>query len=167
MERREVFLNAGDFFFYRPDTHRPVEVVVRTLLGSCVSVVLWSPERKIGGMCHCVLPTRPQNAEALDGNHCEGALERFRRELLRTGTRPQHYQAYVIGGARMSMGLRNAQKISVGDRNIEVCRRLLNEAGFTIRGEHVGLSGPRRVHFNLATGCIDVLHANRLQTLTA
>lgn len=165
MDRREVFLNAGDFFFQRPDTDRASPLVVRTLLGSCVSIVMWNTERKIGGMCHCVLPTRAQNGEPFDGNHCEGAMRLFMRELQKTGTRPDEYRVHLLGGARMSLGLRNTQKISVGERNIESCRHLLRTAGFLVRGEHVGLSGPRRVQFDLANGKLTVLHENRLQTI--
>lgn len=161
MQRSEVFLNAGDFYFHRPGAAAQLPVVVRTLLGSCVSIVLWHPEKKLGGMCHAVLPTRSQTYGELDGNHCPGAIQLFRLELQRTATLAGEYQAYLLGGARMSLGLRDTQKVSVGERNIESCRSLLRAAGFAIRAEHVGLSGPRRAEFNLASGEIEVLHANR------
>lgn len=165
MDRHEVFLKAGDFYFHRPDPGARPPVVLRTLLGSCVSVALWHPGRQLGGMCHAVLPTRSQSYGALDGNHCPGAIELFRRELQRTATWAADYRVYLLGGARMSLGQLNAQKVSVGDRNVESCRQLLHEAGFVIHHEHVGLTGPRRVEFNLASGAIDVLHGNRRQRL--
>lgn len=166
MDRSEVFLSAGDFYFHRPDASPGPAVVVRTLLGSCVSIVLWHPEKRFGGMCHAVLPTRSQSYGEYDGNHCPGAVQSFLRELQRSATKAHEYHAYLLGGARMSLGLSNAQRVSVGDRNVEVCRELLRRAGFAIRAEHVGSHGPRRVEFNLATGAIDVLHANRRQSLT-
>ncbi len=67
----------------------------------------------------------------------------------------------------MSLGLRNVQKVSVGERNVESCQRLLQGAGFRIHGEHVGLTGPRRVEFNLDSGTVDVQHANRRLSLSA
>ncbi|HET6718856.1 MAG TPA: chemotaxis protein CheD [Rhodocyclaceae bacterium] len=161
MQRSEVFLNAGDFYFHRPGRAARPPVVLRTLLGSCVSVILWHPEKKLGGMCHAVLPTRSQSYGELDGNHCPGAIQLFRLELQRTATLAGEYEAYLLGGARMSLGLRDTQKVSVGERNIETCRSLLRDAGFAIRAEHVGLSGPRRVEFDLASGAIEVLHGNR------
>lgn len=167
MHRSEVFLNAGDFYFHRPDAAQRAPVVLRTLLGSCVSVVLWHPGKKLGGMCHCVLPTRSQSYGALDGNHCEGAIQLFRRELERTATRATDYRTYLMGGARMSLGLRNADRVSVGERNIEACRTLLRQHGFSIIGEHIGASGPRRVEFNLDSGAVDVLHANKTVRLPA
>lgn len=165
MERREVFLNAGDFYFHRPGVGTQPTVVLRTLLGSCVSIVLWHPEKKMGGMSHAVLPTRSQSYSELDGNHCPGSMQLFLRELQRTDTHPGQYHAYVLGGARMSLGQLNAQRTSVGDRNVECCREMLSSAGFSIRKEHIGLTGPRRVEFNLGTGCVEVLHANKKHAL--
>lgn len=45
------FLNPGEIFFGGSGFR------VRTLLGSCVSIVLWHPNRHLGGMCHYLLPT--------------------------------------------------------------------------------------------------------------
>ena len=62
---QEVFLNPGDFHFAGGHTR------IRTLLGSCVSIALWHPERKLGGMCHFILPERGQPAagQELDGRY--------------------------------------------------------------------------------------------------
>lgn len=167
MHRTDVFLNAGDFFFHHPDGTARNGVAIRTLLGSCVSIVIWHPRMGSGGMSHSVVPSRTPSHGPLDGNHCEGAMALFLRELQRTGTRPEHYQTYLLGGSRMSLGLRNAQRVSVGERNIDACRTLLLSAGFSISGEHVGLTGPRRVSLDLGNGRIDVLHNNRTLTLAA
>lgn len=165
MLRKDVFLNAGDFFFHHPDGAPSSPLAVRTLLGSCVSIVLWDPRSRAGGMSHSVLPSRTPSHGPWDGNHCEGAVALFLRELQRTGTRPEHYRAFLLGGARMSLGLRNAQKVSVGERNIDACRTLLLSAGFSIAGEHVGLSGPRRVSFDLVDGRLEVLHGSATHTI--
>ena len=50
-----VFLRPGDWLVGM-GPHR-----VNTLLGSCVSVVLWDAHRRAGAMCHCLLPRRPQH----------------------------------------------------------------------------------------------------------
>lgn len=43
---REVYLRPGDFCFGEG------RLRITTLLGSCVSVVLWHPTQAHGGMCH-------------------------------------------------------------------------------------------------------------------
>ena len=47
----------------------------RTLLGSCVSISLWHPRRKIGGMCHYMLPSRGGcEASAPDGRYADEVI---------------------------------------------------------------------------------------------
>ena len=50
--------------------------VVRTLLGSCVGITLWNPKRRLGGMCHFLLPQRaPDPNGGLDGRFGEEAVQ--------------------------------------------------------------------------------------------
>jgi chemotaxis protein CheD len=163
--QHDVFLNAGEFFFRAADT-APPDVRVRTLLGSCVSIVLWHPALG-AGMSHSVLPVRSATQGPLDGNHCEGAVALFLRELRRGIARPDQFQVFLVGGARMSMGVQNANRVSVGERNVESCRTLLLGAGFAITGTHVGGTGPRRLTMRLQTGRIEVLYDNRITVLAA
>jgi chemotaxis protein CheD len=163
VSHQDVFLNAGEFFFRAADT-APPDIRVRTLLGSCVSIVLWHPALG-AGMSHSVLPVRNAVQGPLDGNHCEGAVALFLRELRRGVARPAQFQTFLIGGARMSMGLQNANKAPVGERNVDACRSLLIAAGFGITDEHVGGSGPRRLTMQLRTGRIEVLYNNRVTVL--
>lgn len=116
-------------------------------------------------MCHAVLPVRSQTYAELDGNHCPGAFGLFLREIQRSATLPAQYHAWLLGGARMSLGQINHQRASVGDRNIEACRDFLRKQGFKFASEHVGQTGPRRVEFNFSTGALEVLHANKKQVL--
>lgn len=167
MSNRDVFLNAGGFFFHTASPEQKGPLVVRTLLGSCVSIVLWSEMLGHGGMSHSVLPVRTSTYGPHDGNHCEGAMALFLRNLERTRTHPRDYATYLIGGSRMSLGLKQIEKSSVGERNVGVSRALLIRAGFSIAGEHVGHTGPRRVSFDLLTGRIEVLHNNRSVELAA
>ena len=166
--KAEVFLNAGDFYFlHRSGTSGQAEPRVRTLLGSCVSMVLWHPQQRLGGMCHFILPRRHagQNDPGRDGRYGDGAMELFLRELQRNRTRPEQYRVCLTGGGRMSLGARVRDDISVGARNVETARQLLRQHGFTISGEHVGQEGHRKVVFDLANGKVEITYANRVIAL--
>ena len=63
---REVILQPGELFFGKED------VVVRTVLGSCIAITLWHPEQKQGGMCHYMLPSRRNPSAKLDGRYAGG-----------------------------------------------------------------------------------------------
>ena len=49
--KNDVFLLPGEFHFGDQDDR------IITLLGSCVAITLWHPEKRIGGMCHYMLPS--------------------------------------------------------------------------------------------------------------
>lgn len=145
---QEVFLNPGDFHFAGGHTR------IRTLLGSCVSIALWHPERKLGGMCHFILPERGQPAagQELDGRYATEAMGLFDRAIGRAGTRLQDYRAKIFGGGNMFPGRENHAGIQIGQRNIEVAHRLLAERKIAVVAEHLGGAGHRKLVFDIWSG---------------
>ena len=129
---------------------------LRTLLGSCVAVTLWHPERRIGGMCHFLLPARNGRAgEAPDGRYGDDALDAMVKALRRAGTDPRDYHAHLYGGAdTMPDGLQ--VKFNVGERNIEKGWSLIDQHGFQLQGVDVGEDVPRTVSLTLATGEVEM-----------
>lgn len=149
---------AGDLLMLLPgQMHFGAQVAgLRTLLGSCVAVTIWHPQRKLGGMCHFLLPSRPRKAgEALDGRYGDEALEAMVAQLQKAGTQPSEYQAHLCGGAD-TMPEGSALKFNVGERNIEQGFSLVDRYGFEIQGVDVGEDVPRTVTLALATGAVDM-----------
>ena len=144
----DVFLQPGDLFVadagYR----------IRTMLGSCVSITLWHPRARVGGMTHFLLPTRggrPGGA-ALDGRYGDEALRLILRELRRCRVPHTQCLAKVFGGGNMFPGLRSDLAPSVGQRNGEAARALLQERGIPVVSESLFGEGHRQVVFDIATG---------------
>lgn len=145
-EIKEVFLNPGDFHFGGGTTR------ISTLLGSCVSITLWHPRRRIGGMCHYMLTERQgSRAMPLDGRFGSEAFALFLQHVEAAGTRPSEYQAKLFGGANM-LSSPDGEKMDIGPRNIEHGRQLLAAHHITLMAEHVGGSGRRKLHFDLWSG---------------
>lgn len=129
---------------------------LRTLLGSCLAVTLWHPTRRIGGMCHFLLPSRNRKpGESLDGRYGDEALEAMVQLLLATRTDPKDYHAHLYGGAD-TMPEGSALKFNVGERNIEQGFNLVDRYGFQIQGVDVGEDVPRTVTLTLASGEVDM-----------
>lgn len=162
-----VFLNPGDLYFHCPEPGRPPGVRLHTLLGSCVSVIVWHPERRSGGMSHIILPKRgkPDPYAGLDGRYGDEAITRIYQEVIRSGTLPPQFHVYVVGGGQMYM-TRDALS-SVGTRNVDAARSDLKKAGFRIRAEHVGQDHHRKVELDLMTGLVTVTCNNRQIHLSA
>lgn len=142
----EVHLLAGQLYFGR-EARR-----VRTLLGSCVAVVLWHRARRVGGMCHFLLPERPSaNRGPLDARFGVDALQLLMQAVEHTGTRPSEYETHLYGGADTmpdSAGVR----FDVGERNIERGWSLPDRCGFTLQHVDVGDRVPRTVVMDMQSG---------------
>lgn len=141
-----VVLHAGDFFFGEGRTR------ISTLLGSCVSITLWHPRKRIGGMCHYMMDERPHPGDAmLDGRYASEAFALFLQHVVRSGTRPHEYQAKLFGGGNMLNG-ETGGNTDVGTRNITCGQRFLSANGIPVISSHVGGTGRRKLHFDLWSG---------------
>lgn len=88
----EVYLQPGDYHFGGTYTR------IRTLLGSCVSLVLWHPRARLGGMCHYMLPSRGRASALPDGRYGDEAMRLLSEAVASSGTRVSDYQVRIFGG---------------------------------------------------------------------
>ncbi len=141
----QQFLLPGDCV----TTRRPARLA--TLLGSCVSVCLSNPFKRMAGMNHYMLP------EALDGGepgrYGNTSIRRMVATLFSLDPDRTHYRARIYGGARV-IGHLGALG-DIGERNIDIARQLLSELGISIDDEQVGGSKGRRIDFDTETDVID------------
>jgi chemotaxis protein CheD len=155
----KVFLLPGQWYFGHTGAH------VKTLLGSCIAITLWHPRRKVGGMCHFLLPTRLNRAPGdLDGRFGDEAGELLMREIKRFGTRSQDYEAHLYGGAD-TMPDQARVKFNIGERNVEKAWEIIDHCGFQLQCVDVGGNEPRNVAIDLANGQVVLrrgqAHGNR------
>lgn len=149
----ELYLQPGEVFF------GDASVRVRTVLGSCVSITLWHPQRKLGGMCHYMLPERLRPADGRrDGRYGPEAWEMLLEQLESAKTQPREYQAKIFGGGRMFALGEGRANLDIGQRNVEVGRRLLAAQGLQAASEHFCGDGHRCLIFDVATGDVWVKH---------
>ncbi|MDR3390515.1 MAG: chemotaxis protein CheD [Sulfuriferula sp.] len=155
----DIFLQPGEFYF--GDRHTRI----RTILGSCVSITMWHPHKRIGGMCHYMLPSRGKKAgKKLDGKYADEALQLFLHEIRAAGTWPEEYQVKLFGGGSMFPKRGNTIPVpaetpedssncrDVPCRNRQSAYQLIQHYGFTLMAEHLGGSGHRQLMFDIATG---------------
>lgn len=146
----EIFLQPGQLWFGDEKTR------IRTVLGSCVAIVLWHPQRRMGGMCHFMLPARPRAraaGEPLDGRYGDEAMELLLGELQRAGTVPADYRAKLFGGGCMFEPRDGSPgAIDVSRRNREAGRALLDAAGLRLLSYDLGGQGHRNLIFDVWSG---------------
>jgi chemotaxis protein CheD len=131
-------------------------IMVSTILGSCVSICLWDPAAKIGGINHYLLPNNPlpnnPNAQS-DLRYGNTATERLIETLLGLGVKKQRIVAKVVGGASILTSFSDTRK-SIGDQNVDIARTLLAKHGINVSGEQTGGTRGRKLLFHTGNGCV-------------
>lgn len=122
---------------------------VSTILGSCVAVCLWDPEKRVGGMTHYLLPHATQGAQS-SPRFAEPAVRQLISRLMGLGARPDRLVAKLFGGS--THGVFSSNGFHVGARNVEVARDLLRAADIPIESEDVGGPRGRKVVFTTSDG---------------
>jgi chemotaxis protein CheD len=143
----DIFLLPGEYFV------GGAEYRIRTLLGSCVSITLWHPGRRIGTMSHFLLSARNGAKESgLNSRYGEEALELMLAELRAMGVDPSECQAKIFGGSKMFPGFDGKKSGSIGRQNGEVALRLLRAHGIPVVSESLYGVGHRSIIFDVSSG---------------
>jgi len=145
---REIYLQPGEFHFGERNTR------IRTILGSCVSIIMWHEKRLIGGMCHYILPNRSKPVgDKLDGRYAEEAMELFMTRIRAANTSPRDYQVKIFGGGNMFPQYKRRGKCAdVPCQNVVAARVLIKHYGLNLVGENLGGAGHRQVFFDIWNG---------------
>ncbi len=125
---------------------------LRTLLGSCIGLVLYDQRNKTGGMAHIVLP-RSNGVSASLGKYADTAIPELIRQMQQLGSKTANISAKIAGGANM---FETTTKNSIGDQNIVAVSELLKQLMIPLLGSHCGGKQGRRMALDLATGDITV-----------
>lgn len=118
-------------------------VIVTTLLGSCVAACIRDPVARVGGMNHFLLPglqirIKDNEAERY-GVHL---MELLVNGLLQRGARRDRLEAKLFGGARTIEGLSD-----IGARNVAFAEKFLHNEDISVVGGSLGGESGRRVQF--------------------
>lgn len=150
---------ASFFFFDHHFQHNAVKVlpgeyfvsdenlVIMTVLGSCIAACLWDSRSRIGGMNHFMLPDGDTND--VSGRYGSYAMELLINEMLKLGARRESLQAKVFGGGQV---MHNFTTMNVGERNTTFVMNYLQTERIPIVSEDVLDIYPRKVVFFPVTG---------------
>lgn len=136
-------------------------MVLTTVLGSCVSACVRDSTAGIGGMNHFMLPedTDPTSRDAVAAmRYGVYAMEMLLNELLKAGARRERLEAKVFGGGAV---LANMTMLNVGDRNADFVLRYLQTEQVRIAAQDLRGSLPRRINFFPVTGRVAVRKLRR------
>ena len=127
--------------------------VISTIgLGSCVAIVIYDKQARVGGMAHILLPSEglsrdKENRAKFPGTAVPLVLE----EMKKLGARGP-FTAKIVGGSSMFGALLPSGGINMGERNVLSSRQALSDAGIPLAAQDVGGDYGRSVYFHLADG---------------
>lgn len=137
--------------------------ILQTLVGSCVSVVLWDPVSRKAGMCHYVLTHRAGDVAAEpDGDGLNGRYGTEALHLLKdlmgpvwAVDRESRPTAHVVGGAAL-LAAEEGRAGVIGKSNVALALKWVEQEGLRLGELHVGGLVGRRVSINTDTGALSV-----------
>jgi len=147
-----VYLKAGELHF----TDQPTLVI--TVLGSCLSVTMFSRRKGLGGICHGLLP-QCCGRERCDGGCLEGfkyvdcSIRKMGELFDRHGAKRSELEVKVFGGADMfSRQIAIPGIVSVGKQNVQTAEKIILSEGFKVKKTDVGGMRGRKIFFYTDTG---------------
>jgi chemotaxis protein CheD len=145
IDNKSHYLLPGNLFAHEQ------EYEVLTVLGSCVSVCLLDPHKKIGGINHYMLPF--WNGEGLASPRFGNiAIMKLIDRMLELGSERRHLQAKVFGGGDMLKATHAF--MNIGERNAALARDMLRDAKIPIVSADTGGKHGRKLVFNTRTGVV-------------
>ncbi len=144
---KQIYIFPGQWAYSR----EPAEI--STILGSCVGVALFDYKLKRGALNHYLLPD-PMPNEAPSGRYGSIAIPAIIDAMIQDGSDKRSLQAKIFGGGSVLTGVTIGD--GIGNRNIELARKMLGDLGIPVHEENVGGLRGRRICLNTQT--FEVVH---------
>jgi chemotaxis protein CheD len=133
---------------------------LKTILGSCVGIILRDPERCVSGLAHVMLP-RKHRDDTARGKYADTAIPAliadFDRRLGQNSR--QRLTAKLAGGASMFQvepSLLENSQLNIGQRNQEMIEQILGELSIPILARDLGGNFGRRLILDTVSGNVTI-----------
>lgn len=139
-----VFLKPGEVYISQ------APALVSTILGSCVSVILYSRDARAGVMCHAMLPHGTDGAEL---RYVDSAVDCLYETLRAISGRADGFEAKLFGGSDMlGPPARANGALSIGRQNVDAALKSIERLGLRLAASDTGGDRGRKVFFYSGTG---------------
>jgi len=155
-----IYLKPGEIYFARD----PVKIV--TILGSCVSVIMYNQARRIGSICHAVMPSlKSAPADKLlmgdTFKFVDSSMDWMLCRFDEAGIKCNNIEVKLFGGAGISYPHKESGSIAVGRKNIEAAMEIIENKGLELKAWNVGGSEGRKLVFCTETGEVFTRYVGR------
>ena len=139
-------------------------MVIVTVLGSCVSACIRDPTSQMGGMNHFMLPEHggdPDSPMSGSARYGAYAMEVLINNLISMGARRDRLEAKLFGAGRIVPGMSD-----IGRRNAVFAQEYLRRENIPVLAEDLCRPHPSKVYFFPHTGRVLVKRLKSLKNNT-
>lgn len=152
----KVHVASGNFVC---DKGKPV--ILQAFLSSCVGVAAYDPQKKVGGLCHFLLPEPVvQCREGDEGKYASVGLPLFLDELVEMGASPDNIRAVVAGGAFSGELSQQDINLDIGGRTADMVKTILSNRKIPIERSETGGFFTCCLSLNLSNWTADITPAH-------
>jgi chemotaxis protein CheD len=131
-----------------------------TVLGSCISLVLWHPKTQFYAMCHYINPHTPPGespCSLVKGRYADQVLPYLEKQLLKYVSDPTELELTLCGGASSAAANNLARHYQIARLNTEVAHEFIDKNQLRIKIEDTGGQLARRLRFDSKTGELEIV----------
>lgn len=142
------------------------DMVLVTVLGSCVAACIRDKVTGIGGMNHFMLPDINRDSHdpvSISARYGSYAMEMMINQLLKIGARRSNLEAKLFGGGSVLRGFSN---VNVGTRNAEFAQDYLLNENIPVVSKDLLDNCPRKIYFFPASGRVLVKKLRNMHNKT-
>ena len=138
--RKTVDVNTGEIRVFS----EPV-ILQSIALGSCVAVVVYERNKKIGGLAHVMLPGKSPSS-GNNTKYAEDAIQTLLDSTKKLGAEIGNLEISIVGGGNV------LQEGDIPDKVIESVLGYLTTLQLELNGMRVGGIGRRSIFFDTTSG---------------
>jgi chemotaxis protein CheD len=134
-------------------------------LGSCVGIVAYDPDIRVGGMIHIMLPhssIAPAKAAVQPAMFADTGLPLFFQSLIALRAVPERLRIIIAGGASIFAG---PDAFKVGERNLQATMLYFSQHRLPVWRSEVGGSINRTLHLSIETGSVTLKTPGGVETI--
>ena len=142
------------------------DIVLVTVLGSCVAACIRDTRAGVGGMNHFMLPRSerdPASPVSMSARYGTYAMEILINQLIKMGAQRASMEAKVFGGGNV---LRGFTSNNIGESNANFVMEYLHNEGVRVAAEDMLGVHPRKIYYFPRTGKVLVKKIRELHNHT-
>ena len=135
-------------------SNNPADSIITYSLGSCIGVIIYDPEVKVGGILHYMLPESSINKEKaakIPYMFADSGIPELFKTAYELGAVKQRIKVYIAGGAEI---LDKEGFFNIGKRNYMALKKIFLKNNIKIYKQDIGGNVNRTIKIEIANGDI-------------